>query len=99
MLELKTSAGNLVLERGPEKHFENRDWVWTEPRSKNKVVKPIDDSGIYLWTNYSANETVKLCKRILREVRLPQDAFEVVLREAMPEGQGHFWPEIADQIG
>ena len=62
-------------------------------------MKPIDDSGIYLWTNYSANETVKLCKRIMREVGIPQDAFEVVLREAMPEGQGHCWPETADQIG
>ena len=64
LLELKASAGNPVLARDPEKHFENRDWVRTEPRSKNKVVKRIDDSGIYLWTNYSANETVKLCKRI-----------------------------------
>ena len=64
LLELKTPAGNPVLARDPTKHFENRDWVWTEPRSKNRVVKPIDDSGIYLWTDYSANETVKLCKRI-----------------------------------
>ena len=99
LLELKTSGGNPVLTRDPEKHFENRDWVWTEPGSKNRVVKPVDDSGIYLWTNYSANETVKLCKRVLRQVGIPQDAFEVVLMGAMLEGQGHFWPEIADQIG
>ena len=99
LLELKTSAGNPVLTRDPEKHFENRDWVWTEPGSKNRVVKPVDDSGIYLWTNYSANETVKLCKRILRKVGIPQDAFEVMLMGAMPERQGHFWPETADQIG
>ena len=84
----------------PRSIFENRDWVWTEPTEpKTGVVKPIDDSGIYLWTNYSANETVKLCKRILRKVGIPQDAFEVVLMGAMPEGQGHFWPETADQIG
>ena len=36
LLELKTSAGNPVLARDPEKHFENRDWVLTEPQSKNK---------------------------------------------------------------
>ena len=99
LLELKTPAGNPVLTRDPEKHFENREWVLTEPGSKNRVVKPIADSGIYLWTNYSANETVKLCKRILRKVGIPQDAFEVMLMGAIPEGQGHFWPETADLIG
>ena len=42
--------------------------------------RQIGNTGIYVWTNLSANDTVKLIKNILNHLEIPIKDFIVYLR-------------------